>query len=247
MELLKENAERWQWAPYGLSLNEGLPWSKEIIGRYADRWIWKKEGLSPNPGLPWTEELIDQYSERWHWGKEGLSMNENLPWTADLIESYRDRWYWDGESGLSGNKGLPWSVELLNRYSDRWDWAALSKNQGVYSALSHHVTPRLIHRILGSSSGHSSIRGSTDFETTEKHVVKAPILGTINLSLIPNTDQFVEEGDSIEKGDLLCIVESMDNQKDLVRCQTPGTVKEVLVEDSEVVESDEPLFVIDEE
>jgi acetyl-CoA carboxylase biotin carboxyl carrier protein len=91
--------------------------------------------------------------------------------------------------------------------------------------------------------------GTADAEEAEtaaqEHVVKAPIVGTFYRAPSPDADPFVEVGDEVEEGDVLCIIEAMKLMNE-IECETSGTVKEILVEDAEPVEFDQPLFVLDE-
>ena len=85
-----------------------------------------------------------------------------------------------------------------------------------------------------------------DTETAaEEYVVKAPIVGTFYEAQSPDSNPFVEVGDSVSEGDVLCIIEAMKLMNE-IECETSGTIQEVLVEDAEPVEFDQPLFVIDE-
>ena len=79
----------------------------------------------------------------------------------------------------------------------------------------------------------------------DEHVVKAPIVGTFYRAPSPDADPFVEVGDSVEEGDVLCIIEAMKLMNE-IECETSGTVEEILIEDAEPVEFDQPLFVLDE-
>lgn len=79
----------------------------------------------------------------------------------------------------------------------------------------------------------------------EEHVVKAPIVGTFYRAPSPDADPFVEVGDSVSEGDVLCIIEAMKLMNE-IECETAGTIQEILVEDAEPVEFDQPLFVIEE-
>jgi acetyl-CoA carboxylase biotin carboxyl carrier protein len=79
----------------------------------------------------------------------------------------------------------------------------------------------------------------------DEHVVKAPIVGTFYRAPSPDADPFVDEGDSVEEGDVLCIIEAMKLMNE-IECETSGTITEILVEDAEPVEFDQPLFVLDE-
>ena len=69
--LIQRYAERllwsWDWGFPGLSQNDSLPWSEELIERYAERWDWEGEGLSGNEGLPWNESFLRRYAQRWEW------------------------------------------------------------------------------------------------------------------------------------------------------------------------------------
>ena len=91
--------------------------------------------------------------------------------------------------------------------------------------------------------------GTADADEAEtaaqEHVVKAPIVGTFYRAPSPDADPFVEVGDEVEEGDILCIIEAMKLMNE-IECETSGTVKEILVEDAEPVEFDQPLFVLDE-
>ena len=80
----------------------------------------------------------------------------------------------------------------------------------------------------------------------EEHVVKAPIVGTFYRAPSPDADPYVEVGDTVGEGDVLCIIEAMKLMNE-IECETSGTIKEILVEDAEPVEFDQPLFVIEED
>ena len=76
-------------------------------------------------------------------------------------------------------------------------------------------------------------------------VVPAPIVGTFYRRPSPDDDPYVEVGDTVEEGDVLCLIEAMKLMNE-IECETPGTIKEILVEDAEPVEYEQPLFVIEE-
>lgn len=83
-------------------------------------------------------------------------------------------------------------------------------------------------------------------ETQQEHsgqVVKSPIVGTFYRAPSPDDDAFVQVGDSVEKGQTLCIVEAMKIMNE-IESEFSGEVKKILVEDAEAVEYDQPLFVI---
>ena len=86
---------------------------------------------------------------------------------------------------------------------------------------------------------------TAESESAAGHTVQAPIVGTFYRAPSPDADPFVSPGDTVEEGDILCIIEAMKLMNE-IECETSGTIREVLVENAEPVEFDQPLFVIDE-
>lgn len=80
--------------------------------------------------------------------------------------------------------------------------------------------------------------------TDNRHIVRSPMVGTFYRAPSPTDKPFAEVGQSISVGETICIVEAMKmlNQID---CDQAGTVVEVLVENGQSVEFDQPLFVLD--
>ena len=76
------------------------------------------------------------------------------------------------------------------------------------------------------------------------HAVRSPMVGTFYRSPSPGSKAFVEVGQQVAAGDTLCIIEAMKilNQ---IESDKAGTVKQILVENGEPVEYNEPLFIID--
>ena len=76
------------------------------------------------------------------------------------------------------------------------------------------------------------------------HVIHSPMVGTFYRSASPGAKPFVEVGQSISTGQTLCIIEAMKilNQ---IESDASGTVTQILVENGEPVEYNQPLFVIE--
>jgi acetyl-CoA carboxylase biotin carboxyl carrier protein len=76
------------------------------------------------------------------------------------------------------------------------------------------------------------------------HALRSPMVGTFYRSPSPGSKPFVEVGQQVSAGDTLCIIEAMKilNQ---IESDKSGTVKQILVENGEPVEYNEPLFIID--
>ena len=74
--------------------------------------------------------------------------------------------------------------------------------------------------------------------------IKASMIGTFYRSSSPEKPPFVNVGDSINKGDAICIIEAMKLFNE-IESDIDGKILKVLVEDSTPVEFDEPLFLIE--
>lgn len=74
--------------------------------------------------------------------------------------------------------------------------------------------------------------------------IKSPIVGTFYRSPAPDADAFVEVGDSFSTGDTLCIVEAMKVMNE-IEAEFSGKIVKILVENSEPVEYDQPLFLVE--
>lgn len=76
------------------------------------------------------------------------------------------------------------------------------------------------------------------------HVVESPMVGTFYRASAPGAPPFVEEGQQVQLGETICIIEAMKilNQ---IEAEVAGTVKAVLVENGTPVEFGEPLMVIE--
>lgn len=76
------------------------------------------------------------------------------------------------------------------------------------------------------------------------NAIKAPIVGTFYRASSPEADPFVKVGDKVQVGDVLCIIEAMKLMNE-IESEVSGTITEILVDNAEPVEYDQPLFVID--
>jgi len=74
--------------------------------------------------------------------------------------------------------------------------------------------------------------------------VKSPMIGTFYRSPSPDKPVFVNIGDSIEKGKVLCIIEAMKLFNE-IEAEVSGKIVKVLVDDTKPVEYDQPLFLVE--
>ncbi|UZO81674.1 acetyl-CoA carboxylase biotin carboxyl carrier protein [Aquimarina sp. ERC-38] len=88
-------------------------------------------------------------------------------------------------------------------------------------------------------------KSASNTESNPNHItIKSPIIGTLYRKPSPDKPVFVEVGDTIKEGDVLCIIEAMKLFNE-IESEVSGTIVKVLVDDSSPVEFDEPLFIVD--
>ncbi|NNK81539.1 MAG: acetyl-CoA carboxylase biotin carboxyl carrier protein [Flavobacteriaceae bacterium] len=82
-------------------------------------------------------------------------------------------------------------------------------------------------------------------ENDSKYItIKSPIIGTFYRKPSPDKPQFVEVGQSISEGDVLCIIEAMKLFNE-IESEVSGKIVKLLVDDASPVEFDQPLFLVD--
>jgi acetyl-CoA carboxylase biotin carboxyl carrier protein len=74
--------------------------------------------------------------------------------------------------------------------------------------------------------------------------ITSPIVGTFYRSPSPDADPYVEEGDHVKKGQVLCIVEAMKLMNE-IESEVDGRITKILVESTKPVEYGQALFLID--
>ncbi len=76
--------------------------------------------------------------------------------------------------------------------------------------------------------------------------VRTPMVGTFYSAPTPDSDPFVEEGDTVSEGDVVCIIEAMKLMNE-IKSEISGKVVKVLVENGQAVEFNQPLFLVEVE
>ncbi|WP_158974876.1 acetyl-CoA carboxylase biotin carboxyl carrier protein [Cellulophaga sp. L1A9] len=89
------------------------------------------------------------------------------------------------------------------------------------------------------------IAAKAEVNDDDKYItIKSPIIGTFYRKASPEKPVFVEVGSTINKGDVLCVIEAMKLFND-IESEVSGKIVKVLVDDSSPVEFDQPLFLVD--
>lgn len=90
----------------------------------------------------------------------------------------------------------------------------------------------------------ANLAASLTEDTTGLVTITSPIVGTFYRSPSPEADPYVEEGDVVKKGQVLCIVEAMKLMNE-IESELDGRVVKILAESTKPVEYGQPLFLID--
>lgn len=104
--------------------------------------------------------------------------------------------------------------------------------QEVYS------TPKTV-----SSEKHSESQIAPQIEEAGVTVIRSPMVGTFYASPAPDADPYVNRGQEVKAGDVLCIIEAMKLMNE-IKTDISGKVVDVMIENGQPVEFDQPLFKI---
>jgi acetyl-CoA carboxylase biotin carboxyl carrier protein len=85
---------------------------------------------------------------------------------------------------------------------------------------------------------------ATDSATDNLITIKSPMIGTFYRSASPGKPAFVEVGDEITTGKVVCIIEAMKLFNE-IESEVKGRIVKVLADDASPVEYDQPLFLVD--
>lgn len=156
-----------------------------------------------------------------------------------------------GEAWLSGTqtKQIQDLIDLLRR--NNLTELELER-QGVRIRVRHEVglktvttsvqdaAPALSQQPLSSGAP----AGPSAEETAGMVTITSPIVGTFYRSPSPDADPYVEEGDYVKKGQVLCIVEAMKLMNE-IESETDGRIVKILAESTKAVEYGQALFLVD--
>ncbi|HEX9000910.1 MAG TPA: acetyl-CoA carboxylase biotin carboxyl carrier protein [Blastocatellia bacterium] len=108
------------------------------------------------------------------------------------------------------------------------------------------IEPRIVSAPVSSTvpAPQTSVSAATPAPQEETlHIVTSPIVGTFYRSPSPTTSPFVNTGDMIEEGKVLCIIEAMKLMNE-IPSDASGRIEKIFVENGQPVEFGQPLFGI---
>jgi len=97
--------------------------------------------------------------------------------------------------------------------------------------------------VQATASTGASEPASEPEKKIEGEVITSPMVGTLYSSPSPDSPPFVKVGDTVRRGDVLCILEAMKIMNEL-EAEYDCKILDILVENGEAVEYDKPLFIV---
>ena len=116
------------------------------------------------------------------------------------------------------------------------------KSAGVSVMEKPQVETTSLNTPLSDKSSELSKPISEPVDSNSKEVL-SPMPGTFYSAPSPEADPFVKVGDSVKKGDTLCIIEAMKIMNE-IEAESSGTISEIVINNGEPVEYNQPLFKI---
>ncbi|MBI5464408.1 MAG: acetyl-CoA carboxylase biotin carboxyl carrier protein [Ignavibacteriales bacterium] len=111
-------------------------------------------------------------------------------------------------------------------------------------ALQFPVSQPLLGGVAQPQPKTESAAPSTPASEKQFHEVRSPIVGTFYRAPSPDADPYVEIGQSIKSGTVLCIVEAMKLMNE-IESDVDGTIAKIMVENGKPVEYNQVLFLVD--
>ena len=115
----------------------------------------------------------------------------------------------------------------------------LSKNENSPETPVQPIQP------VQSSEPAVKVENSSKNSAAGSNQIVAPMVGTVYLQPEPGAKPYVEPGKMVHAGDVVCVIEAMKMLTE-VKSNVTGQVKNILLENEDLVEYDQPLFEIEE-
>jgi len=107
-----------------------------------------------------------------------------------------------------------------------------------------HAAPPVAHPAAGGAPGQPAQDAAAPKPRTNEHVVTAPMVGTFYAAPSPGAKPFVDIGDEVKIGQVLCIIEAM-KMMNQIESDKAGRINSIMARNGDPVEFGQPLFVIE--
>ncbi|MCI5072857.1 acetyl-CoA carboxylase biotin carboxyl carrier protein [bacterium] len=95
-----------------------------------------------------------------------------------------------------------------------------------------------------SEAAKASVKDNSNIEKKSGQYITSPFVGTFYAAPSPDSEDYVNIGTAVKKGQIVCIVEAMKLMNEL-ESEVEGKIKEILVENGQPVEFGQKLFLVD--
>lgn len=95
---------------------------------------------------------------------------------------------------------------------------------------------------LSPAQNNSNVDNSPELQLDGEQVL-APLVGVFYAAPSPDEDAYVQVGDTVKKGQVLCLIEAMKMMSEIT-APKDGVIKKIFVKNQDVVEFEQPLFLI---
>ncbi|TXK26988.1 acetyl-CoA carboxylase biotin carboxyl carrier protein [Pontibacter qinzhouensis] len=118
------------------------------------------------------------------------------------------------------------------------------KDSGSATPVQHHAPAPAAPQISQAPAAPAPAAPAPASEESKYITIKAPMIGTFYRSSSPESPVFVNIGDEVKKGQVICIIEAMKLFNE-IESEVSGKIVKVLVDNASPVEFDQPLFLVD--
>ena len=118
------------------------------------------------------------------------------------------------------------------------------KQEVVNTVISQPVAQGMPQPQVQNSVESNIAAPAEDVSNSNLHEVRSPIVGTFYRAPSPESDPYVQVGDTVSEGSILCIVEAMKLMNE-IESDTSGKIVKILVENATAVEYNQPLFLVE--
>ena len=185
-----------------------------------------------NSDTQWNEGAFDRGSATYGWGEYNTTTH-HVEGTVVFVLKYSDGTYrkFINEDFYGG---------YTFKYST-WNGSNWSTDQTV--TIPNSNNPSNTYNYYSLENNTEVVAAPAQSEEDNLITIKSPIIGTFYRKATPDNPSFVEIGQVIKEGDVLCIIEAMKLFNE-IESELSGTIVKILVDDASPVEFDQPLFVI---
>ncbi len=117
-------------------------------------------------------------------------------------------------------------------------------HQVVYAAPPQQMMPQDMAPVTAPKSEEKKDTAALSASGKEMIEVRSPIVGTFYRAPSPNADPYVGVGQQVAKGNILCIIEAMKLMNE-IECEYDGKITKIMVEDTQPVEYNQVLFLVE--